>query len=534
MKKTILISTKLLAFVGLTFLILLFQRSQINIYDESIILAGALQMQNGLYPGIDFYTVYGPLQYWLAALVFDLFGNNVIYGRLLHAVFVSITILALTSLLRPTESKERAALASLLAVVIIVFNSKFPYPLYPGHTIGSICAFFVFIIIKQKGYYSIVQFTSIILFIAAIFLLRPVLGFLILAGLYCSVPFECLNRNDFFVSKILKSYVYLTLCAVFSACIIFAFDSLTRGSFQATLSLLLDTQMPAYRENRVLPFPSIGSEFDPLIFAYLPVVAVLTCGVLYLYTLVRREYFSKDFQSQLFWLIFFCIGLYSMALIRTSNIHLWPSFMFAITMIICTIAELKLKPSKFPKKSKAFFIITASLSLLIFIGFSNKYIQHKLIIANSCKVANLFVDTASCLTLGPERQGVVETLDQILAREEKFFSTNTRHDLIFINNMAYYFILGRLPITYWAQMEPGIQTTKKIQKQIISDLDAYIIENGRAIVVLEPFKFQNEPNKSSISSKEKALDKYLLGCDILQRIEQVEILSCNTPSFHKD
>ena len=48
-----------------------------SIYDEGLILTGAMRVANGEIPHRDFYANYGPAQFYVVALLFKLFGPSV-------------------------------------------------------------------------------------------------------------------------------------------------------------------------------------------------------------------------------------------------------------------------------------------------------------------------------------------------------------------------------------------------------------------------------------------------------------------------
>ena len=53
---------------------------------------------------------------------------------------------------------------------------------------------------------------------------------------------------------------------------------------------------------------------------------------------------------------------------------------------------------------------------------------------------------------------------------ERILSATGRHDKIFVNDVSFYFLAERLPATRWHQYDPGVQTTERVQGEIIHDL----------------------------------------------------------------
>lgn len=82
----------------------------------------------------------------------------------------------------------------------------------------------------------------------------------------------------------------------------------------------------------------------------------------------------------------------------------------------------------------------------------------------------------------------------------------TRHDRIFINPLGLYFAAGRLPGTHWHQYDPGLQTRADVQRAMIDDLRRnqvnWVVRDGSYAAV-------REPNDSAASSGVRLLDTYL-------------------------
>ncbi len=82
----------------------------------------------------------------------------------------------------------------------------------------------------------------------------------------------------------------------------------------------------------------------------------------------------------------------------------------------------------------------------------------------------------------------------------------TRHDRIFVNPLGLYFAAGRLPGTHWHQYDPGLQTRADVQRAMIEDLRRnrvnWVVRDGSSAAV-------REPNESARSSGVRLLDAYL-------------------------
>ena len=54
---------------------------EVNVYDEGLILFGAARVMDGAIPHRDFYTLYGPGQFYILAALYKIFGASVLIER---------------------------------------------------------------------------------------------------------------------------------------------------------------------------------------------------------------------------------------------------------------------------------------------------------------------------------------------------------------------------------------------------------------------------------------------------------------------
>jgi hypothetical protein len=110
------------------------------------------------------------------------------------------------------------------------------------------------------------------------------------------------------------------------------------------------------------------------------------------------------------------------------------------------------------------------------------------------------------MQVGPVEEEEVEYIQQHTRPGEDVYSGAGRHDKLFLNDILFYFISKREAPTKWYYLEPGLETTYAIQKQMIQDLDShhvtYVIRNFTWDAVAEP-------NESRFSSGVTILDQYI-------------------------
>ena len=103
-----------------------------SIYDEGLILTGAMRVARGDIPHRDFYANYGPAQFYVVALLFKLFGPLAMAERLwdfaIRAAIATLSFAAVRSCCRPA-----AAFIAYIACLIWLGAAGSPgFPLFPA------------------------------------------------------------------------------------------------------------------------------------------------------------------------------------------------------------------------------------------------------------------------------------------------------------------------------------------------------------------------------------------------------------------
>lgn len=101
---------------------------------------------------------------------------------------------------------------------------------------------------------------------------------------------------------------------------------------------------------------------------------------------------------------------------------------------------------------------------------------------------------------------MIEYLQKNTRENEPIFVGLGRHDKIFVNDIAFYFVAKLRPATKWYHFDPGLQTSEKIQREIILDLETV---KPRYVVLETDWDNIMEPNSSAISSGVFLLDDYI-------------------------
>jgi hypothetical protein len=107
--------------------------SGLSIFDEGFIVSGAMLLKDGMLPYRDFFSMYGPGQYYLTAAIFFLLGENLLFVRLLHIALLAALGTAIYSLARQVTNNPGRSLFLLPVYAAIVLFAK-PNAGYPAIT----------------------------------------------------------------------------------------------------------------------------------------------------------------------------------------------------------------------------------------------------------------------------------------------------------------------------------------------------------------------------------------------------------------
>src|SRR6266542_5209904 len=89
-----------------------------NLYDEGIRLYGAMRVMHGAIPYRDFFSIYGPAQFYWPAILFKTFGPQVLVFRANAAFFIGVAAVALFTLTRHANVKPTWALMPITALLL--------------------------------------------------------------------------------------------------------------------------------------------------------------------------------------------------------------------------------------------------------------------------------------------------------------------------------------------------------------------------------------------------------------------------------
>lgn len=484
----------------------------VDVYDEGIPVYGAERVLNGEIPYRDFWTLYAPGQFYLLAGWFKIFGSSILAERVYGAIFKTLTSIAFF-LLASRLASRGWSLAFWLVVTIWL---------------------------KFFGYYASVSFPALFFVLASFYVLfgffdrdKPKIR-LFIAGLLTGLA--GLFRHDFgfylFLSELLTVYPFAFFHFIpkngaegslkrIAKLLPFAWPHLLGvalpllpvGLYFASVvppgelmydlvvfpskifPVVRDTSYPAsipdvfaLIRGEVALFGYLA-EFSKRLAFYFPWMAFTAAIILFVSKKRQKQQNSGLLKPAPAWkwgaglLFVFGVLSFNNVRIRSDLPHLLPSFVCAslvLAVLISRILELRL----FRRGPVFGFGLAAAFVLLIYPvyelqkpGMDERF--RPLLYSHN-------LERAKGVGVNPYQADAIHYIQSVTFPWEKIFVGNNRHDLIYNNDIMFYFLSGRHSATKYHELFPGLATSRAVQAKIVEDLQR---NNVRYLVLLS--RFQN-------------------------------------------
>ena len=130
----------LLLTVAFAFLLLAIQRD-LNVYDEGLVLVGAMRVADGEIPHRDFFTLYGPAQYYVLASLFKLFSPSVLSERLWDTLVRALVATFVFLIVEKCGGRREAIFAYAASIIWLGFFASYGFPVFPALLFALISVF---------------------------------------------------------------------------------------------------------------------------------------------------------------------------------------------------------------------------------------------------------------------------------------------------------------------------------------------------------------------------------------------------------
>jgi hypothetical protein len=518
----ILLSTCLFLFVGMSL--------RPSVYDEGLILTGAMRVAAGQLPYRDFYAYYGPVQFYMFAGAFKLFGQSLLVERLICLVIEGLLVTSVYIFLSDYCRRSIAVSTSLLtAIWLFGISATGGSPLIPTLLLnivgcGLVLPVFTGAVSKRR-----------MLAAGAVaglgFLVRYDTGLALLGVQAIVIVLAVFLRTQRDRLRTIAAIVWPSLLGFAVVTAPPAVYYLSIAPFHALLYDNVLYPSKYYRAARGLPFPGISLKTLENVAIYLPIGAVLVslyvAKAVGLRSRARDAFREPSIQANLGWcgfLLTFSIlasVMYFKGIVRISV----PQVFLAIIPSLLLVAIL-IQKRQLLSRSLRITVGVLAWGLIITAGWASLHMIKGLYNNHSSVPEHLIaslrgtlpaVQSAWCksatpLTVGlcfssdDDRIRTVEYIDNHTTPDQTLFVGLPQHQVISINDNLVYFASQRLPATRWSDFNPDLQNRYDIQVEMVKELVAsappYIVEDSE-------FALLNEPNDSSKSSGVTLLDDFI-------------------------
>lgn len=524
----------LLALVSLVYLTISMNRA-VNLYDEGMVLFDAQRVLNGDVPHRDFFTVYGPAQYYILAALYKLFGASVLVERAWDTVIRCCCVLLLFIIVEQAAPRINAVLAALAGLVWLSAVGCYGYIVFPTLAMALAGAAFLAPVLAAPMRAPPLVAAGLCAGLASLF------GYDLGIGLFVSecgvVAFTGWLRpaQD---ARLRTTAVSLTcFCAGFAVVTVPVAAAYALGGVIPGLVFDLFTYAGHnYVKMRSLPFPGASALLNaPRRFdVYLPPLlcaAAVPSTVPLLWPGQGRS--GRDCATgpattvrpivpwSLLLLIVVTLVSFGKGTVRVSTIHMSMALV-ASTALAGVLAQSTPKRSAMGRAMMLATVLIGGAYTLISIHAAVHQIAR-----NAAWVEALAadpptppgasrgygichtpagLDRVACFSVSPEEAATIQYIRDNTHPDEPFFSGVVRNDKIFINDVFIYFAVARRSATMWHEFNSGLQSSASIQDKMVTEL---LHESPRLIVLESTWDKWNEPNGSAISSGVHILDDYL-------------------------
>ena len=526
------IITVAVLFVLAMFCLILFMERNINVYDEGIILSGAARAMDGAVIHRDFYTNYGPGQFYVLAALFKMFGASVLTERIWDTVVRSCSIVLVFIIVGRVAPYWLAVSASAVSLLWLGAFGFYGYPVFPALAADLAGLVFLIPVLGGVGRRPAVVAAGACAGLATLFRYDVGLATFAAEGaiLAASVWLGPLKRPDR-----LRAVAHVMILFSLGFTIVVGPAGLALAFAGAIPDFVFDVvtySARLYAQGRALPFPGLTvlRVFPSEAVVYLPPFICLV-AVLRIVTILRHRRNREDdvgpdspIQRAELWtlltlsaltLLFFAKGW-----VRVQTIHMAMALIGSVAMAAVLARSLAERG-----------MISRSLVSVALLGvcawsFCAVQIDWSRAVRNvawatgptssqvpadglpaltgSCHMPDVLA-RLDCIETSAATAETIQYVEQRTTPDDPLFVGLSRHDKIFANDVLLYFALNRRPATKWYQFDPGLQTSAPIQQEIIGELER---TKPKLIVLEAQWSDVKEPNGSALSDA-TLLDDYL-------------------------
>ena len=481
------------------------ENKQITLFDEGVILVGAERVSAGAVLHRDFYFNYGPAQLYILSFLFRIFSPSVWVERAWDALARSGVVLLVFLLCARLASRRAAWLAAFASLVSLAHFGFHGYPVFPALASALASALCLFAAFENSR--STFWLAAGGLCTAITLLFRYDVGLFVFGV-------EAILLTAWFLAQSGQTRrARNTLFALTPFSAGFAIVALPLGAVYLLSGVARDFLFDvvsfsgSYIAMRSLPFPGLQElKRSPSEAAvYLPMIVMAATALAILYSRRRKKDDPVVWLTAL--LLAFTGVFFAKGFVRVSAIQMAMAIISSIALLAVVASRLSSYP-RFTRFAVGGAVTAAGLCTLIAgVGDLKSGRQNAVAwIRNAGCRPPAGIGRLGCYTVDDSHARAIRYIEQVTSPADTIFVGNGRDDKLFINDIAFYFLAGRVPATKWYQFDPGLQTTEQLQREMVGELS----RRCPPFIVLESeWDKMEEANASAVSSGVTILDDYL-------------------------
>jgi hypothetical protein len=544
----------LFSFVLLILLVPL--KSPFNYYDEGFPVFNATSIMSGGLPYKDFWAIYPPGQFYALAVIFKVFGTTLLAARVYDTIVRFLIVIGIYLIAKKITSYLLVLLACMTTGLLLASVGFYTYAVFPSLAL-SLFSILCLLKYPYTGQRRWVLLAGLLIGIASLFRWDIALytGISVVSTLILSRFLMPAQESRMSIVKELLTTSELVILVLGGALAIalpcYGYVGLNSG-FGNLWTQVIAFPATGLRRMRWLPYPALIPLRDEIkqIFAfpinlsafrsaywdilwwlrfYLPLAVYGIALYYWVGSLLRGCMTITIWYVGQTAVTIFGLLLFAQALSRYDYIHVLPTLI--ISFLVITSLGDHFVPNIRNRVIKSVFLVLLVPIITVYLvspiyslwSFMKNYPPFE---------CYSYLKRASCVYVGRDEEQAVEYIKTHTKKGEPIFVGNRRHDLIFINDIGFYFLANRPSATSYQHLHPGVATTLPVQKVIANDIES---KNVTWIVLVNVGK-PNEPNASNVSSGVYYLDDYIRSryapvvefgsYQILKRVTKISVPNC--------
>ncbi|WP_169237779.1 glycosyltransferase family 39 protein [Candidatus Roseilinea sp. NK_OTU-006] len=504
-------------------LVLLIQiKTPFNFYDEGFAVFNATRIMNGDVPYKDFWAIYPPGQFYALAALFKAFGTSLLVSRVYDTFVRFMIAFSVWLIAKKITSRTLAYFAFITTALLLGSAGFYTYAVFPSLALSllSILSLLEYTDTGRRYWLllagTLIGFASFFRWDIGLYVSISLVATVFLFHLFRVTRESRLSTRALFAASeiaiLLGATVTVVLTCYGYVSSVSGFGNLWDQVVIFPTTILHDVR---WRPYPALLFPifalsslnistsrSTYSELLSWLRFYFPLAVYGIAFSCYAHSILSKRII---FNTQYFGRVaagILGVLLFAQALSRYDYIHVVPTSLMASLVVVSLLSPNVFNSVNRAIKLVLLLLLTGLVTLYIFLPA--RYLSFSLRNFSPLGCYSQ-VERASCIPLRNDQEQAVEYIRTHTIEGESIFVGNRRHDLIFVNDIGFYFLSARQSASRYSELYPGVATTLPVQQVIAHDIES---KNVKWIVLVN-IPESGEPNASANSSGVSYLDDFI-------------------------